>query len=144
MDRRPASGVVPATPCPAAVARLLRVHGRCAHARGLPLAGARRGAADELSDVDAELGVRDDAVETVTEAVQAYLTQDAEAVDVLRQAFGTPDQPALRTFIQFAGGHGGVCRSTVGPERGLIFGTQAEYVTTPQPSTAAESGEEPE
>ena len=61
-----------------------------------------RGAADELSDVDAALGVREGAVESVTDAVQAYLTQDADATGLLAHRFGRPDQPALRTFVQFA------------------------------------------
>jgi hypothetical protein len=68
-----------------------------------------RGAADTWSDVDAAIGVRDGAVAELTDTVWARLAReanagDAQIVDILRTAFGSPERPGIRSFVQFADG----------------------------------------
>lgn len=63
-----------------------------------------RGAGDELSDVDAGIGVRDGRVADLTGEVRAFLAQDSAIVDILGQPFGSADRPGVRSFVQFADG----------------------------------------
>jgi hypothetical protein len=63
-----------------------------------------RGAGDELSDVDAGIGVRDGRIADLTEDVRGFLAQDSAIVDVLGHAFGPADRPGIRSFVQFADG----------------------------------------
>jgi len=64
-----------------------------------------RGAGDALSDIDAALGVGNEAsAERVEAMVVAALPEIGTLVDVLRHGIGTADRPRRRIFAQFADG----------------------------------------
>ena len=66
---------------------------------------AARGAADELSDLDLGLGVRDDAWPQATEAILPALRGIAEVVDALEHRIPEwGERPHLRVFVQYASG----------------------------------------
>ncbi len=66
---------------------------------------AARGAADELSDLDLGLGVRDDAWPEATEAILPALRGLGEVVDALEHRIPEwGERPHLRVFVQYASG----------------------------------------
>jgi hypothetical protein len=66
---------------------------------------AARGAADELSDLDLGLGVRDDSWPEATEAILPGLRGIGEVVDALEHRIAEwGERPHLRVFVQFATG----------------------------------------
>jgi hypothetical protein len=66
---------------------------------------AARGAADELSDLDLGLGVRDDAWPDATAAIAPELRRIGDVVDALEHRIPEwGERPHLRVFVQYASG----------------------------------------